>query len=68
MPVCQDCGNTEAFVHRVRGTETRHYDGDEHVTTTDAETLESEECWCANCESRNVVFDATSPPPTASTE
>ena len=57
MPVCRDCGNTSAFVHRVKGTETRLYDETGDFDGTENQHLESEDCWCAECKSHNVVFD-----------
>lgn len=57
MPKCLDCGNTEAFVHHVSGTETRYYGEDETITDTEYEQVESEAAWCENCESANIVFD-----------
>jgi hypothetical protein len=58
MPVCQDCGNTESFVHRIRGTETRLYVESGEIDKVEEQSIESTECWCAECESHNVVFDA----------
>lgn len=57
MPECLDCGNQVAFVHRIRGTETRLYDADGEFDGAEYQQFESVECWCDECGSHNVAFD-----------
>lgn len=58
MPVCNDCGNRVAFVHDVEGTETRLYTARGDFDGTEYQQFESRDAWCADCNGRNVEFDA----------
>lgn len=57
MPVCGNCGHRVAFVHRIRGTETRLYDAAGNYDGSEYQQFETVELWCADCESRDVVVE-----------
>lgn len=54
MPECNECGNTESFVHVVTGTQTLRYDADGTYQGLSDEDLDTQEVFCNECESYNV--------------
>ncbi len=57
MPACLSCGNQVAFVHQVRGTETRLYNANGEYDGSEYRQFETTTCWCDECGSHNVEFD-----------
>ena len=57
MPACLSCGTQVAFVHQVRGTETRLYNAKGEYDGSEYQQFETTACWCDECGSHNVEFD-----------
>jgi hypothetical protein len=57
MPACLSCGNRVAFVHQVRGTETRLYNANGEYDGSEYQQFETTAWWCDECGSDNVEFD-----------
>lgn len=53
-PRCDECGNTETFVHCIRASETCLYDEVGNYDCSKSQQVETLEFWCAKCESHDV--------------
>lgn len=59
MPECNNCGNREAFKHKVTEFQTREYDPETGELQGVADTSQSETkmTTCAECNSHDVRFE-----------
>jgi hypothetical protein len=48
VPTCQDCGNTESFVHRIRGTGRRLYVENGELDNLQVEEVIEHSIWRTN--------------------